>query len=91
MKAIFLPHLPTAHSTRLARVRRALECDGRSPGEFHGKRLQCDRRLISIPLGRRWRALFVQTASGFHFCDCLTHERYNKLNLAAYRHEDQTR
>jgi hypothetical protein len=81
MKAVVLP---SSQAMRLARVRQALEVERRSPGEFHGKRLQCARHLISIPLGRRWRALFVQTAFGYRFRDCVTHERYNKLNLAAY-------
>ena len=85
MKSTSLPPLPRSQSMRLARVRHALEVEHRLPGEFHGKRLQCNRHLISIPLGRRWRALFVRTAFGYEFRDCLTHERYNKLNLAAYR------
>ena len=81
MKAI---SLPASQSIRLARVRQALEVERRSPGEFRGKRLRCARQLISIPLGRRWRALFVQTALGYEYRDCVTHERYNKLNIAAY-------
>ena len=85
MKATTPPSLPPSQLTRLARVRHALEVEGRPPGEFHGKRLQFARYLISIPLGRRWRALFVRTAFGYVFRDCLSHERYNKLNRAAYR------
>ena len=81
MKAL---SLPPSQTVRLARVRKALEVERRSPGEFHGKRLQCARQLISIPLGRRWRALFVQTAFGYEYRDCVTHERYNKLNVSAY-------
>lgn len=46
---------------RLSRIRRALEVERRSPGEFHGKRLLVARNLVSVPLGRRWRALFVVT------------------------------
>ena len=77
--------LPPSQARRLERVRRALEVERRQPGEFQGKRLQIARHLISVPLGRRWRALFVETAFGYIFRDCLTHERYNKLNLAAYK------
>jgi len=77
--------LPPSQAKRLARVRLALEVGRRSPGEFRGKRLQGARHLISIPLGRRWRALFVRTPRGYTFRDCLTHEHYNKLNLDAYR------
>ena len=76
--------LPAAQAARLARVRHALETECRLPGAFHGKRLQCARHLISIPLGRRWRALFIRTPAGYQFRDCLSHERYNKLNFAAY-------
>jgi hypothetical protein len=84
MKSNLLPQLPHSQAKRLARVRHALEVEHRLPGEFQGKRLQCNRHLISIPLGRRWRALFVRTAFGYEFRDCLTHERYNKLNPAVY-------
>lgn len=84
MNSTSLPQLPRSQAKRLARVRHALEVERRLPGEFHGKRLQCNCHLISIPLGRRWRALFVRTAGGYEFRDCLTHERYNKLNPAIY-------
>ncbi len=77
--------LPSSQAERLARVRHALEVERRLPGAFHGKRLAVARHLISVPLGRRWRALFVRTAGGYTFRDCLSHERYNKLNLAAYK------
>jgi len=69
----------------LARVRHALEIERRPPGEFQVRRLQVNRELVSVPLGRRWRALFVQTEFGYKFRDCLTHERYNKVNLAVYQ------
>ena len=85
MKATTPPSLPPSQVSRLARVRHALEFEGRQPGEFRGKRLHFARYLISIPLVRRWRALFVQTALGYVFRDCLSHERYNKLNRATYR------
>jgi hypothetical protein len=77
--------LPPSQAIRLARIRHALEIERRPPGEFRGKRLQAARHLISVPLGRRWRALFVQTALGYKFRDCLTHERYNKMNFAAFQ------
>ncbi len=76
-------NLPPAQALRLQQIRHALEVERHSPGEFHGKRLQCIRSIVSIPLGRRWRALFVETACGYKFRDCLTHERYNKANFAA--------
>ena len=85
MKPSVLPALPPSQATRLARVRQALEIERRPPGEFHGKRLQRARHLVSIPLGRRWRALFVRTDYGYKFRDCMSPERYNKLNLAAYQ------
>ncbi len=77
--------LPPSQAMRLARVRYALEVERRPPGEVQGKRLQSARYLISVPLGRRWRALFAETAFGYKFRDCLTHERYNKVNFAAYK------
>jgi len=80
MKAIAFPRLP---AIRLHSLSQALEVEPGPLGEFNGKRLQVTRHLIPVPRGRRWRALFVQTASGHKSRDCLTHERYNKLNFAA--------
>lgn len=77
--------LPQAQLNRLARVRQAIEIQRRLPGEFRGKRFYAAPHVVSVPLGRRWRAIFVQTRVGYEFRDCLTHERYNKLNLAAYQ------
>jgi hypothetical protein len=76
--------LPPSHARRLEQIRHALEIERRMPSEFHGKRLQSARYLISVPLGRRWRALFAETENGYKFRDCLTHERYNKVNFANY-------
>jgi hypothetical protein len=76
--------LPPAQATRLARVRRGLEIGNALPGAFHGKRFRSARHLISIPLGRRWRAIFEKLPTGYQFRDCLSHERYNKINPGAY-------
>jgi hypothetical protein len=61
--------LPRSQALRLTRVCQALEIERRPSGEFSGKRLQVARHLISIPLGPRWRALFVQTDIGYKFRD----------------------
>ncbi len=84
MRTTTVPGLPPAQAARLRRVRYALEVERRSPVEFRGKRLQVARELVSIPLGRRWRAIFLRTPLGYQFRDCLSHERYNHLNLATY-------
>lgn len=78
-----IPPLPRAQTSRLARVRRALEIERCSPSEFRGKRLQVYRDLVSIPLGRRWRAIFLSTPHGYEFRGCLSHESYNHLKPAA--------
>lgn len=75
--------LPPAYANRLAKIRQAIEIERRLPGEFRGKRFRAAPHVVSIPLGRRWRAIFVLTNFGYKFRDCLTHECYNKLNLAA--------
>lgn len=77
--------LPPSQANRLSRVRQAIEIEHRLPGEFRGKRFYAAPHVVSVPLGRRWRAIFVLTDLGYEFRDCLTHERYNKLNLAAYQ------
>jgi hypothetical protein len=85
MKVTDLVGLPSSQAARLRQVRRALEIEKRSPCEFRGKRLQSARDVVSIPLGRRWRAIFLITDCGYQFRDCLSHESYNHLSFAAHR------
>lgn len=84
-----LPSLPPAQRARLDRVRRALEVEHHHHGEFGGKRL-AQRMVVSIPLGRRWRAIFIKASRGYTFRGCLSHESYNKLHLKLPIHENQT-
>ena len=73
--------LPRAHQAKLSRIIKNLEfgeCDYRA---FRGKRLQQNPRLVSIGLGKRWRALFIEVENGFRFRGCFSHEQYNKLKF----------
>lgn len=72
--------LPHAQQSRLSTVIEAITDEDVSPAIFKGKRLRSDRRIISIPLGRRWRAIFLSTNKGYRFLKALSHERYNKIN-----------
>ena len=72
--------LPRAQQNRLSTVIEAFTAGDVSPAVFKGKRLHFDRRIVSIPLGRRWRAIFARTNEGYRFLKTLSHERYNKIN-----------
>jgi len=72
-------NLPPAYARRLSGIRHSLENRYGHHGEFGGKRLSFNRLLISIPLGRRWRAIFEMTVNGYKFRDCLSHENYNHI------------
>lgn len=75
--------LPHAQKVRLSFVCDAIERGDTSPAVFKGKRLGFDRRIVSIPLGRRWRAIFVWDAGSCWFREVMSHERYNKLNSSS--------
>ncbi len=82
------PSLPPAQARKLTFVRAALETKRRFHGEFRGKQFRCAPNMVSVPLGRRWRAIFQRTSAGYHFRGCFTHERYNKLNPSTFRYEN---
>lgn len=44
---------------------------------MHGKRLQRDRTVISIPVGRRYRLLAVEQDGRVHPRELLSHGDYN--------------
>jgi hypothetical protein len=46
---------------------------------LHGKRVAWDRRLISIPIGRKWRLLAVDQGGRIVPREVLSHARYNDL------------
>lgn len=71
--------LPPAYAKRLSRIRCALENSGVHHGAFKGKRFRSNRSIISIPLGKRWRAVFEITESGYKYRDSMTHEAYNRF------------
>lgn len=72
-----LEHLPNKGLVR--RARNILEeIDKGAPWhQFNGKRLQHDRNVVSIPLGRRYRILFRTDDGGPRPVEVLSHEAYN--------------
>jgi hypothetical protein len=50
---------------------------GVSYSTFRGKRLTCDRKKISIPVGRKWRMLARDSPEGIQVYAILSHETYN--------------
>jgi hypothetical protein len=78
MKAQYPCCLPAAQVARIQRIRLAFQ-QQTSPTVFKAKRLnrRCD--ITSIPLGRRWRAIFIEKFGRYQFKACLSHETYNKV------------
>ena len=46
---------------------------------FRGKRLTCNRSLISIPVGRKWRMLAMDKPEGVQVFAVLSHANYNQI------------
>ena len=51
--------------------------EGRPYTDFQGKRMNHDRRIISIPVGRSYRLMYRDTAGGPVVSELLSHEEYN--------------
>lgn len=74
---IELSHLPNKGLVRRARTI-LTEIDRGAPWhQFNGKRLQHDRNVVSIPLGRRYRILFRTDDGPPRPVEVLSHEAYN--------------
>jgi hypothetical protein len=72
-----LAHLPNRGLVMRARLILA-EIDKGAPWhQFNGKRLQHDRTIVSIPLGRRYRILFRTDEGAPRPVEVLSHEAYN--------------
>ena len=74
---INLAHLPNKGLVRRARTI-LKEIDRGAPWhQFNGKRLQHDRTIISVPLGRRYRIIFRADSGTPVPVEVLSHENYN--------------
>jgi len=73
--------LPSAYEQKLSRMLTEISSGQKSYRDFGGKKIQSCPSIVSIPLGRRFRALFLRTEEGLEFRECLTHEAYNKMNF----------
>jgi len=72
-----LKHLPNKGLVRRARTI-LQEIDRGAPWhQFNGKRLQHDRTIVSIPLGRRYRIIFRTDDGSPRPVEVLSHEAYN--------------
>lgn len=72
-----LKHLPTRNLVQRAR-QILTEIERGAPWhQFNGKRLQHDRTIISVPLGRRYRILFRTDDGAPRPVEVLSHEAYN--------------
>jgi hypothetical protein len=72
-----LTHLPNRGLVMRARTILA-EIDKGAPWhQFNGKRLQHDRNVVSVPLGRRYRILFRTDDGAPKPVEVLSHEAYN--------------
>ena len=46
---------------------------------FRGKRLSCNRNMISIPVGRKWRMLARDSPEGIQIFAVVSHGTYNHI------------
>lgn len=46
---------------------------------FRGKRLSCNRNMISIPVGRKWRMLARDSPEGIQIFAVISHATYNHI------------
>lgn len=51
--------------------------DGSTVRDLKGQRLQHDRTVVSVPVGRRYRLLFDDTGNGLVAKRLCSHEKYN--------------
>lgn len=72
-----LAHLPNRGLVRRARTILAEIGKGAPWHQFNGKRLQHDRTIISVPLGRRYRIIFRADTGTPVPVEVLSHEAYN--------------
>ena len=72
-----LTHLPSRNLVMRARLILSEINKGAPWHQFNGKRLQHDRNVVSIPLGRRYRILFRTDDGPPKPVEVLSHEAYN--------------
>ena len=77
-RGIQVGRLPDQVLTRARQTIEKLE-RGQPYWKLHGKRLQRDRRTISIPLGPRWRILAEDVDGCLHVRAVISHQTYNTL------------
>ncbi len=74
---IDLQHLPNKSLVRRARMILDAVGSGAPWHQFNGKRLQHDRNVVSVPLGRRYRILFRTDEGSPEPVSVMSHESYN--------------
>ena len=74
---IDLQHLPNKGLVKRARMILDAVGNGAPWHQFNGKRLQHDRNVVSVPLGRRYRILFRTDDGSPEPMSVLSHENYN--------------
>jgi hypothetical protein len=79
---ILVNRTPPAVLQRARQVIERLE-QGVPYWRLRGKRLRCNRELISIPVGRKWRILAIDCSGRIVPAEVLSHARYNDLSTTA--------
>ena len=75
-RGILTHYAPSYGLARARRIITRLEA-GTPYRKLHGKRLQFNRCVISIPVGRTWRILAEDKAGRVQARQVLSHSRYN--------------
>lgn len=73
---IDLTELPARVADRARTILAALAA-GEAWSKFKGKRMRHDRKVISVPIGRRYRLLLRIEDGVLQPLSCTSHEQYN--------------
>lgn len=85
-RGIVLPSDPPSHVLRKARQVVAQMEKGLPYWKLRGKRLKRNRKVISIPVGRRWRLVGLDEEGTTTLKELLSHAQYNTRVHTMERH-----
>lgn len=75
-------YLPPVYELKLERIEKELKSGQASPAKYKGRKLKRFPGLVSVPLGRRYRAVFRKATNGYVLVEAMSHEAYNNMNFA---------
>ena len=76
-----LRNIPSQVVTRAIAIAKDISFNKVNPSIYDGKRLNINRKVISVKVRRHYRLLMTETDKGIMPWQCLSHEKYNKLYM----------